>query len=59
MRRLRFVLHEILDTEVEMLLIGNDNVALVDKLDNKDMNKAIQIYINKAVERVVMEKLLN
>ena len=44
------------DTEVEMPLISNDDVPLVAKLDTKNLNKAIKTYINKTMERVVMEK---
>ncbi|CAG2202496.1 Tenascin-R,Ryncolin-2,Techylectin-5B,Angiopoietin-related protein 6,Ficolin-1-A,Fibrinogen C domain-containing protein 1-A,Fibrinogen C domain-containing protein 1,Fibrinogen C domain-containing protein 1-B,Ryncolin-1,Ficolin-2,Ficolin-1,Microfibril-associated glycoprotein 4,Ryncolin-3,Angiopoietin-related protein 2,Ryncolin-4 [Mytilus edulis] len=50
------VLHETPDTEVEMPLISNDDVPLVAKLDTKNLNKAIKTYINKTMERVVIEK---
>ncbi|CAG2228473.1 Tenascin-R,Ryncolin-2,Angiopoietin-related protein 1,Angiopoietin-related protein 6,Ficolin-1-A,Fibrinogen C domain-containing protein 1-A,Fibrinogen C domain-containing protein 1,Fibrinogen C domain-containing protein 1-B,Ryncolin-1,Fibroleukin,Fibrinogen-like protein 1,Ficolin-2,Tenascin,Ficolin-1,Fibrinogen-like protein A,Microfibril-associated glycoprotein 4,Ryncolin-3,Ryncolin-4 [Mytilus edulis] len=44
------------DTEVEMPLISNDDVPLVAKLDTKNLNKAIKTYINKTMEKTVMEK---
>lgn len=44
------------DTEVEMPLINNDDVPLVAKLDTKNLNKAIKTFINKTMEKTVMEK---
>lgn len=44
------------ETAIEMPLISNDDVPLVAKFDTKNLNKAIKTYINKTMDKVVMEK---
>lgn len=50
------LIHGSPETAVEMPLIDNADVPLVARLDTKNLNKAIQTYINKTMARAVIEK---
>ncbi|CAG2186303.1 FCN [Mytilus edulis] len=51
------IIPENTETAVDMPLISNDDVPLVAKLDTKNLNKAIKTYIDKTVDKAVIDKI--